>query len=164
MRGALSSVREFAIESKSPEETFRLGAALGRLAEPGLVVALKGPLGAGKTMFARGVAEGAGANPLGVTSPTFVLIQEYPGRIPIFHFDAYRLTKDLDFEDLGVEEYFYGEGVCLVEWADRVERLLPLERIEVTFVLSGPQSRRIEATCMGTEHSGLMEHWQAASR
>src|SRR5207237_8651239 len=100
-----------------------------RLAEqlfPGAVVALVGPLGAGKTHLVRAVAEGLGiASSRVVSSPTFVLIQEYHARLPIYHFDAYRLRTAEDFADLGVHEYFEGSGVCLVEWADRVQACLP---------------------------------------
>lgn len=154
-----SRVREFLFPSTSPQETHRLGAALGRLAEPGLVVALKGPLGAGKTTFTRGVAEGVGADARTVTSPTFVLIQEHFGRIPVYHFDAYRLASQHDFADLGADEYFHGDGLCLVEWADRVEPLLPSERIEVTFRLSGPQARHIEIRAIGEQTARLINRW-----
>src|SRR5437879_1728646 len=101
--------------------TEALGRRLAGVLFPGAVVALIGPLGAGKTHLVRAIAEGLGiANPNVVTSPTFVLIQEYDARLPIYHFDAYRLTSEAEFADLGVHEYFQGAGVCLVEWADRV--------------------------------------------
>src|SRR6266852_4911587 len=89
----------------------------------GAVIALMGPLGAGKTHLVRAVAEGLGvADSRVVSSPTFVLIQEYDGRLPIYHFDAYRLRGETDFDELGAHEYFQSAGVCLVEWADRVPR------------------------------------------
>src|SRR5947207_2984774 len=99
--------------------TERLGRQLGGLLFPGAVVALVGTLGAGKTHLVRAIAEGLGV-PDGriVTSPTFVLIQEYEGRLPVYHFDAYRLAGEVPFADLGVDEYLEGEGVCLIEWAD----------------------------------------------
>ncbi len=101
--------------------TEAFGRRLGGLLFPGAVVALIGPLGAGKTHLVRAVAAGLGVpDPRVVTSPTFVLIQEYAGRLPVYHFDAYRLRGENDFSDLGAHEYFEGEGVCLVEWADRV--------------------------------------------
>src|SRR5215471_3766694 len=98
--------------------TIELGRRLGELLFPGAVVALVGPLGAGKTHLVRAVAEGLGiADSRAVSSPTFVLIQEYRARLPIYHFDAYRLRSQAEFFDLGVHEYFEGDGVSLVEWA-----------------------------------------------
>src|SRR5271156_5023647 len=113
--------------------TMALGHRLGECLCPGSVIALIGQLGAGKTHFVRAVAEGLGLkNSLIVSSPTFVLIQEYPARLPVYHFDAYRLQNPQDFADLGVHEYFSGEGVCLVEWADRVETTLPAEHLRIS--------------------------------
>src|SRR5688572_7220392 len=107
-------------------ETEAFGRRLGRLLFPGAVVALVGPLGAGKTHLVRAIAEGLGISDSRlVSSPTFVLIQEYEARLPIYHFDAYRLASEAEFADLGVQEYFEGCGVCLVEWADRVKGCLP---------------------------------------
>src|SRR5438045_451189 len=101
--------------------TEQFGRRLGSLLFPGSVAALIGPLGAGKTHLVRAVAEGLDiANSRVVSSPTFVLIQEYSARLPVYHFDAYRLRTATEFFDLGVHEYFEGRGVCLVEWADRV--------------------------------------------
>src|SRR5215468_4399248 len=113
--------------------TEALGRRLGSLLFPGAVVALVGPLGAGKTHLTRAVAEGLGiADSRAVSSPTFVLIQEYQARLPVYHFDAYRLRGEGEFFDLGAHEYFESEGVCLVEWADRVEAGLPPEQLRVT--------------------------------
>jgi len=108
------------------------------------VIALIGPLGAGKTHLVRAVAEGLGvANSRVVSRPTFVLIQEYSGRLPIYHFDAYRLKNSGEFLDLGAHEYFEGKGVCLVEWADRVEDVLPKDHLRITLQITGDSSRRI---------------------
>jgi len=135
---------ELQLHSDSPESTLAIGRALGRAAEPGLVVALIGPLGAGKTQLVRGVADGLEvADSRVVSSPTFVLIQEYAGRLPIFHFDTYRLTRPEQFRDLGPEEYFEGDGLCLVEWADRVFEYLPPDHLDAHFVISGERSREI---------------------
>src|SRR5207253_10722807 len=113
-----------------------LGRRLGGLLFPGAVVALVGPLGAGKTHLVRAVAEGLGiADSRAVSSPTFVLIQEYDARLPVYHFDAYRLRGPAEFFDLGAHEYFDGRGVCLVEWADRVEACLPAEQLRVTITI-----------------------------
>src|SRR5438552_5707225 len=101
--------------------TESLGRRLGELLFPNAVVALVGPLGAGKTHLVRAVAEGLGiTNSRAVNSPTFVLIQEYQARLPVYHFDAYRLRSAAEFAELGVNEYFEGDGVSLIEWADRV--------------------------------------------
>ena len=116
-------------EIENPQETAALGRRLGAALLPGSVLALIGPLGAGKTHLVRAIAEGLDIpNADVVTSPTFVLIQEYDARLPIYHFDAYRLNGATDFGELGVHEYFQAGGVCLIEWADKVPRG-PAERI-----------------------------------
>src|SRR5947209_8103511 len=130
----------------------RLAAALF----PGAVVALIGPLGAGKTHLVRAIAEALGANPRAVSSPTFVLIQEYTARLPIYHFDAYRLRGPDEFTELGVEEYFHGEGVCLVEWADRVQSGLPENRLEVTLRVTGETARRAELVAHGERYQAVV--------
>src|ERR1700750_1105777 len=124
-------------------QTEDAGRRLGPLLFPGAVVGLVGGLGAGKTHFVRAVAEGLGVrNPAAVNSPTFVLIQEYPARLPIYHFDAYRLKSSREFADLGVEEYFHGDGVCLIEWADLVMDVLPTERLEIRIKVIDETARR----------------------
>src|SRR5437763_9517656 len=120
------------------DATRAFGHRLAALLFPGAVVALVGPLGAGKTHLVRAVAEGLGiADGRAVSSPTFVLIQEYDARLPVYHFDAYRLRGPGEFSDLGAHEYFEGRGVCLVEWADRVEACLPAEHLSVTLAVRG---------------------------
>ena len=113
------------IEVDSEEETRRLGVALAGVVEPGMVIGLIGPLGAGKTRLVRAIAESLDVDPAAIASPTFVLIHEYEGRIPVYHFDVYRLETATAFEDLGVADYWNAGGICLVEWADRVLGLLP---------------------------------------
>ena len=107
-------------------------------------MALCGPLGAGKTRLVQAIAEAAGVDRQDVTSPTFVLIQEYHGRRAIYHIDAYRVRDEDEFESLGVDEYFEGDGLVLVEWADRVPCFLPPERVEIRIEVTGPESRRFE--------------------
>lgn len=118
--------------------TLRLGRAIGRLARAGDVIALYGELGAGKTVLTKGIAAGAGfRQSRNVTSPSFVLINEYPGRLTIYHVDAYRLKGLCSAAspdpacDLGWDELFYGDGICIVEWADRVADILPAERLDI---------------------------------
>ncbi|HXE72628.1 MAG TPA: tRNA (adenosine(37)-N6)-threonylcarbamoyltransferase complex ATPase subunit type 1 TsaE [Candidatus Nitrosotenuis sp.] len=132
------------------EETEALGEALGRSLQAGDVVALYGDLGSGKTTLVRGVCRGLGASEP-VSSPTFVLLNVYHGRLPIYHFDAYRLTGSEELWEIGAEELFYGEGVCLVEWAERAADLLPPRRLEVrlNFVAGEPRARDIEIVPLG---------------
>src|SRR5437667_1838541 len=123
--------------------TEALGRRLAGVLFGGAVVALIGPLGAGKTHLVRAIAEGLGiVDARVVSSPTFVLIQEYAARLPVYHFDAYRLRSAEDFFDLGAHEYFEGSGVCLVEWADRVEACLPRDHLRITIGVTGENSRR----------------------
>lgn len=113
------------IETYSPEETRRLGEKVGKEAEPGQVYALIGELGTGKTVLTQGIAAGLGiAEP--VTSPTFTILQVYEeGRMPFYHFDVYRIEDPDEMEEIGYEDCFYGEGLCLVEWGDLIEEILP---------------------------------------
>jgi tRNA threonylcarbamoyladenosine biosynthesis protein TsaE len=125
------------------DATMAFGRLLGQPLWPGSVVALIGELGAGKTQLVRAIAEGLGiADSRIVTSPTFVLVQEYPARLPIYHFDAYRLNTEAEFADLGVHEYFESKGVCLIEWADRVPGCLPAEHLCIKLETMGETSRR----------------------
>ena len=134
-----------------------LGHCLGTVLFPGAVVALIGPLGAGKTHLVRAVAEGLGVPDRRlVTSPTFVLIQEYHGRLPVYHFDAYRLPSAAAFDDLGAQEYFEGDGVCLVEWADRVERSLPVERLWIRLSVVSENARSAEIEGIGDRYDALV--------
>ncbi|HEX5271278.1 MAG TPA: tRNA (adenosine(37)-N6)-threonylcarbamoyltransferase complex ATPase subunit type 1 TsaE, partial [Gemmataceae bacterium] len=137
--------------------TEALGRRLGRLLFPGAVIALVGPLGAGKTHLTRAVAEGLDiADPRAVSSPTFVLIQEYPARLPVYHFDAYRLRGEGEFLDLGAHEYLDGAGVCLVEWADRVPGCLPADHLRVELAVTGETSRRATLTARGERYEALV--------
>jgi tRNA threonylcarbamoyladenosine biosynthesis protein TsaE len=129
--------------TRSPEETERVGEQLGRRLQAGAVVALVGELGAGKTCFVRGLARGLGA-PAAVSSPTFVLVNEYTGgRLPLFHLDAYRTTSLTELLDLGFDEYVSGPGVTAIEWADRVRPLLPPGTILVELTGLGDEPRTI---------------------
>ena len=128
--------------SRSEAETLAIAAEFAATLRPGDVVALTGELGAGKTVFTRGVAAALGISGE-VTSPTFVLIHEYRGVIPLYHMDLYRLNNEREILDIGVEDYFYGDGVCLVEWAEKLGGLLPADAIRVTILHVDSRSRQI---------------------
>jgi tRNA threonylcarbamoyladenosine biosynthesis protein TsaE len=130
------------IVSLSAEETARAGEALGRSLGPADVVALTGELGAGKTCFVQGVVRGLGVSTL-ATSPTFVLVNEYRGRVPVHHVDAYRTESLTELMDLGLLELFDGDGVTLVEWADKLRALLPDRTIDVRVSGVGDEPREI---------------------
>jgi tRNA threonylcarbamoyladenosine biosynthesis protein TsaE len=134
---------------------------LARVLFPGAVVGLVGQLGAGKTHLVRAIAEELGiVDGRVVTSPTFVLIQEYDARLPIYHFDAYRLHAEAEFLDLGAHEYFEGKGVCLVEWADRVPGCMPAEHVRISISVTGPQSRRFVVEGIGTIYEKMVTQMQ----
>ena len=120
------------IETHDPEETFEAGRKIGMNAKPGQSYTLTGDLGVGKTVFTQGVAAGLGITEP-VNSPTFTIIQEYEdGRLPFYHFDVYRIADLEEMEEIGYDDYFFGQGICLIEWAELIEEILPEKRIEVT--------------------------------
>lgn len=113
------------IESLNEKDTFLLGEKIGQEAEPGSVFALLGDLGVGKTVFTQGVAKGLGIED-SICSPTFTIVQVYEeGRLPFYHFDVYRIGDVEEMDEIGYEDYFYGEGVCFVEWANLIEEIMP---------------------------------------
>jgi tRNA threonylcarbamoyladenosine biosynthesis protein TsaE len=148
------------VHANDERDTERLGAALADALPPGTVVGLIGTLGAGKTRLVQAVATALGVPPGSVTSPTFVLVNEYRGgRIPVFHFDTYRLKDEDEFLALGPEEYFESNGLTFVEWSDRVAELLPKDRIDIKFEILDESKRCI--TIVGTS-SQLNEHIASA--
>ncbi len=123
-----------------------------------------GVLGAGKTHLVRAISEGLGiADSRVVSSPTFVLVQEYAARLPVYHFDAYRLKTQGEFADLGVHEYFEGSGVCLIEWADRVPACIPAEHLRITLTITGETSRRAEVEGRGERYEKLVDELKEPS-
>lgn len=125
------------------EETKKFGIALASLLRPGDVVALIGDLGTGKTALTKAIAEGLGITAL-ITSPTFTIVQEYhDGRLPLYHFDVYRIGEIEEMEELGYEEYFFGKGVCVIEWADLIAEILPEESIVIEIAYGNTESERI---------------------
>ena len=132
----------FTFHAQSEADTRRLGHALAAALPATAVIALQGTLGAGKTRLVQALAAAAGVDPSSVTSPTFVLCQQYHAQRSIYHLDAYRLHDVDEFLELGVEEYFEGPGLTLIEWADRVAPCLPEEHLEIQIEVTGPDSRR----------------------
>lgn len=127
------------VEVFTAQETFNLGKELAGQACPGQIYCLDGELGAGKTVFTQGFAAGLGIQEP-VNSPTFTIVQEYTeGRLPFYHFDVYRIGDITEMDEIGYEEYFFGEGVCLIEWGSLIEELLPKETIKIK-IIKNPQN------------------------
>lgn len=119
------------VETLTPEETFELGVRMGEAAKPGEVYCLNGDLGVGKTVFTQGFAKGLGIDGP-VNSPTFTILQQYDeGRLPLYHFDVYRIGDISEMDEIGYEDCFFGEGVCLIEWSDLIREILPEEAIKI---------------------------------
>lgn len=120
------------IDSFCAKDTYELGGKIGQMAKPGMVISLTGDLGVGKTVFTQGLAKGLGIEEP-VNSPTFTIVQVYEeGRLPLYHFDVYRIGDIEEMDEIGYEDYFYGEGVCLIEWADLIREILPEQMCRVT--------------------------------
>ena len=119
-------------DSYSEQETFQIGVSLGEQVKSGDVLCLSGDLGVGKTVFTKGFAKGLGIQ-TPINSPTFTIVQEYEeGRLPFYHFDVYRIGDIEEMDEIGYEDYFYGEGVCMIEWANLIEEILPEHRWDIT--------------------------------
>jgi tRNA threonylcarbamoyladenosine biosynthesis protein TsaE len=151
-----SSPESVKLHTRSAAETQRLGACLGRLMWPGAVVCLEGELGAGKTCLTQGLGRGLEvAAP--IISPTFTLIREYRGRLPLFHVDCYRLRDLGDAWALGLDDYLYDDGVTVIEWADRVRPLMPAERLWIHLEPVNGDERRIVLTAAGVAYRQLLQ-------
>ncbi|HEX2055356.1 MAG TPA: tRNA (adenosine(37)-N6)-threonylcarbamoyltransferase complex ATPase subunit type 1 TsaE [Nitrospiraceae bacterium] len=134
---------------QSPNETNRLGRVIGRALRGGEVLGLHGLLGAGKTTLVRGIAAGLRADPKNVTSPTFVFIHEYRGRLPLIHADLYRVGSELDASSLGLDEYFNGTTVTAIEWADRAPGALPSDRLDIRLEHRDARARDVSMRALG---------------
>lgn len=143
--------------SENEDQTSLLGKAIGNSLVPGVVIALCGGLGAGKTRLVKAIAESRGVEKKTVNSPTFVLIQEYDGPIPLYHFDTYRLNDVDEFLELGADELMYGEGVCLIEWADRVEEVIPEDHLRIDITPMGESTRKFDLSSQGRKSRTLLE-------
>ncbi len=144
-----------AITTGSPEETQGLGRELGRLAQPGDIYLLVGNLGSGKTCLTQGIAWGLDIDGY-ATSPTFVIVNQYRGRLPLYHIDLYRIDSMAAALDLGLDDYLYGDGVCVVEWADRAMDALPAEHLLIQIAYAGDNSRRLEFKPGGARYRKLL--------
>jgi len=145
-------------QTSSTSQTIRIGKRLGRLLQSGDVVALVGDLGTGKTQFIKGLAEGVGVGRATyVSSPSFTLINEYPGRVSLYHIDLFRLESEKEAEGLGLEEYVRGNGITAIEWADKILSLLPEELLWVHIHYTGKNTRSIEIIPNGKRYEVLMK-------
>lgn len=147
---------KYTVHTNSPEETMLIAEKLGQLVHEGTVITLEGDLGAGKTHFTKGLAKGLEVKRV-VNSPTFTIIKEYKGRLPLYHMDVYRVSEA--GEDLGLTEYFYGEGVSVVEWASLIEEQLPEERLSVEIFHQGETQRKIIFQPYGKEFISLCKEF-----
>ena len=135
--------KDLRFTSNSREDTLAIARAWGAALRPGDVVALTGELGAGKTLFCKGVGEALGIPPDRIVSPTFTIVTEHAGPVPLTHIDVYRLSGAREADEIGMRELLSGDGVCLVEWAEKIEELLPTDCIRVTFTISVDDRREI---------------------
>jgi len=150
------------IESRTAGQTRRVGRLLGRHLDPGSLIALSGDLGTGKTEFIKGLAKGLGVQKgCHVSSPSFVLINEYPGRLPLYHIDLYRLSGGTDVEDMGLEEYIYGQGVTAIEWAEKAASLIPSRRFWIDIRWTGSTRRRLTIKAFGKRNEQVLETFRA---
>ncbi|WP_421617191.1 tRNA (adenosine(37)-N6)-threonylcarbamoyltransferase complex ATPase subunit type 1 TsaE [Brevibacillus sp. TJ4] len=141
---------------RGAEQTQRFAACLARHLQPADLLALEGDLGAGKTTFTQGLARGLGVQGV-VNSPTFTIIKEYQGRLPLYHMDVYRVGDDVD--SLGLDDYFFGDGVCVVEWASLIEDVLPADLLTIVLRYIGEEQRQIELLPQGQRYLNLCEEF-----
>lgn len=147
-------MKSYTIETKSERETLRTAEKLALLLQPGDLLALEGTLGVGKTVFAKGLAQGLGVQEQ-ITSPTFTIIKEYEGELPFYHMDAYRLEHSE--EDIGFDEYFYGKGICVIEWAQFIDSYLPDNYLKVTIEYVDENIRQIIFHAFGDRYQQVIK-------
>jgi tRNA threonylcarbamoyladenosine biosynthesis protein TsaE len=151
------------LQTRNTSETIRIGKRIGGHLQPGDVVGLVGELGTGKTQLIKGLAAGVGVgNPTYLTSPSFTLINEYKGKIPFYHIDLYRLGSEREVEGLGLEEYFHGEGITAVEWADKIPSFLPKELLWIHLHYTGKHTRSLEILGKGKRYLNLVDQIQSS--
>lgn len=156
-------MKSLEIVSTSAEQTRKIGIKLGKLVASGDVIFLVGPLGAGKTCLTQGIARGLGINEY-TASPTFVLVREYRGKMPLYHIDLYRLDKIEEVTQLGLDDYLYGNGVCVVEWADKGLSVLPEEHLLIEMQIVSPMKRKLKLIPKGTRYLEMLSKLNSACR
>jgi tRNA threonylcarbamoyladenosine biosynthesis protein TsaE len=150
------------LQTRSVSETIRIGRMIGNLFQPGDMAALVGELGTGKTQLIKGLAAGVGVEKsVYISSPSFTLINEYPGKIPFYHIDLYRLETEKEAEGLGLEEYFQGGGITAIEWANKIIPLLPKELLWVHIRYTGKQGRSLEIIAKGKRYLNVVDQMQS---
>jgi len=156
--GRMDGLSHFIFLSNSPSDTKTLGERIGKYLEPGAVIALTGELGCGKTLLTRGICAGLGVPLRQVNSPTFILVNEYHGRLPVFHMDLYRLGDAADVVDIGLLDYLARaeSGVIIIEWAEKILSLLPAEHLQIRFEILSARKRNISFSAEGDEYNDLM--------
>lgn len=152
------------IKTASPAETIKLGGKISKWLNPGDIICLSGNLGSGKTTLTKGIAKGLSINPVKVNSPTFVIMNAYEGRLPLYHFDLYRLNQTQEMGMIGYDEFLYGEGVALIEWGERLERLLPKEFLNVKIVQSGELERKFSFEAVGKRYQSMVRQMAGIKR
>ena len=158
-----SEIGQVVFQTKSILQTIQIGKRIGKLLHQGDVIALLGELGAGKTQFIKGLAAGVGiGKPNYISSPSFTLINEYPGKIPFYHIDLFRLKEEKEAEELGLDEYCQGEGIVAIEWADNIPSSLPKEILWVHIFYTGKHTRSIEILGKGKRYLNLVDQIQSS--
>jgi len=154
-------MKKMVFETKSTSETIRIGKNIGSLLLPEDVVALVGELGTGKTQFIKGLAAGVGVGkPTYISSPSFTLINEYAGKVRFYHIDLFRLKSEKEAEELGLEEYFQGEGITAIEWADKIPSLFPQEILWIHIRYTGKHTRSFEIIGKGKRYEALLKGFE----
>jgi tRNA threonylcarbamoyladenosine biosynthesis protein TsaE len=143
--------------SRSASSTFNIGKTIARYLDRADIICLFGGLGSGKTVLSKGIGFGLGVKTERVISPTFVLIRQYKGRLPVYHFDLYRINSQEDILGLGYEEFFYDQAVTIIEWADRLKFLLPEEFLKVELLVKGTNKRLLKFSAKGRRYKSLLE-------
>lgn len=152
-----SDISKFIFLSYSESQTFKLGEKIAKFLKRGDILCLFGPLGSGKTIFTKGIAKGLGLNPRIVSSPSFVIIREYEGKLPLYHIDFYRLKKLKDILRINYQDYLYGEGITVIEWAERLDWLLPDRYFRIEFEIIEKNLRKLKFIPLDDHYSNILK-------